>query len=376
MKHKQTCKIMTRHLKATSVRTFLALALLTLTSVEGLAQQEKEVSQKEMLEIYDKVKTPYKYGLVLVGATNKQLTDCPTIFRRDKKWYMCFIVFNGRGYETWLAKSDDLLHWQKLGRLLSFSKSSDWDCNQKGGYIALTDTKWGGNYKLHSYDGKYWMSYFGSNSKGYEKGSLAAGVAFTSGNPTLPHEWQRLDKPVLAPYDTNASWWDNSKIYKNSIIEDKKRLTGHRFVMFYNAKGNAERIGMAVSDDMIHWQRFGKDPVLDHHTGITGDAYLQRINGLWVMFYFGAKYHKNPKIAAWNTFACSRDLIHWTDWDGEELIKPSEDYDELYAHKSCVIKWKGTVYHFYCACDNHRHRGIALATSKDLGKSTVRFPEK
>jgi len=31
------------------------------------------------------------------------------------------------------------------------------------------------------------------------------------------------------------------------------------------------------------------------------------------------------------------------------------------------------VYHFYCAVDKNGNRGIALATSKDMGKSKLHF---
>jgi hypothetical protein len=88
------------------------------------------------------------------------------------------------------------------------------------------------------------------------------------------------------------------------------------------------------------------------------------------MFYFGAFW--KPK--AFDRFACSYDLVNWTDWTGEDLISPSEPYDSQYAHKPFVIKDKGVVYHFYCAVDGQNRRGIAVATSKDIGKSTLRFP--
>lgn len=83
---------------------------------------------------------------------------------------------------------------------------------------------------------------------------------------------------------------------------------------------------------------------------------------------------KNHNKGAWNTFACSYDLINWTDWSGEYLVQSSEDYDSRYAHKSCVIKHDGVVYHFYCSVDKNNRRGIALATSKDLGKSKIVYP--
>jgi len=114
-----------------------------------------------------------------------------------------------------------------------------------------------------------------------------------------------------------------------------------------------------------------KDPVLDHHVGITGDPYIEKIGNVYVMFYFGA-FYKGISGAS-NHFACSYDLMNWTDWKGKALIEPSEKYDEVFAHKSFVVKYKGVVYHFYCAVNKLDQRGIAVATSKDLGKSTLNF---
>ena len=335
--------------------------------------KDNAVSAEKMESIYKEVKTPYKYGLVMVTPDKNQKMDCPSVFRKGESWYMTYIIYNGRGYETWLAKSADLLHWENQGRLLSFtdSTSSDsavWDANQKAGYIALQDYRWGGSYRLQRYKGKYWMSYFGGTSKGYEAGVLSEGIAFTGGDPATAHEWQRLDHPVLTVRDPDVSWWDDHTMYKSSVIWDKTNATGHPFVMYYNANGDSvnkkrgsERIGMAVSDDMIHWMRPRRDPVLDHFSGITGDAYIQKMGDLWVMFYFGAFWKGTH--GAFNRFACSYDLVHWTDWTGEDLIAPSEPYDAVFAHKSCVVKYKGVVYHFYCAVDKKDHRGIALATS-------------
>lgn len=360
----------------------LILPLLALCACSPSEPKPTVVSEEVMQEIYEEVKTPYKYGLVLTGSDIDKKTDCPTIFRRDGKWYMYYFVFDGRGYETWMAESDNLLDWTTTGRVLSFSDDTDWDSNQKGGYLALPDTDWGGEYGIEQYDGKYWMTYFGGSSTGYEAGLLSIGVAYTEGDPTVPHEWKRLDKPVLMSTDEDASWWDNITMYKNAVTRDPERLTGHDFLMYYNAKGDsvskvrgAERIGLAVSDDMVHWKRYGTEPLLEHGpAGITGDAYLQKIGDVWVMFYFGAFWESRPGISAWNSFGCSYDLINWTDWTGEDLIEPTEDYDAMFAHKSCVIKHDGIVYHFYCSVDKDDRRGIALATSVDLGQSTVEYP--
>ena len=141
--------------------------------------------------------------------------------------------------------------------------------------------------------------------------------------------------------------------------------------MYYNGKikSGYERIGMAVSTDMIHWKRFGTEPVVangeDQQRGISGDPQIVRMDDLWVMFYFGAFWQPG----AFDTFACSTDLVHWTKWTGPHLIQPSEPWDKTYAHKPWVIKHDGVVYHFYCAVGD-QGRVIALATSKDLRTSS------
>jgi len=351
-------------------------------------QAQDIVPEKVMQAIYDEIKTPLKYGLVLSPSDNRHKMDCPTVFRKNGKWYMSYLVYDGksgkdgRGYETWLAESEDLLRWNTLGRILPFAaeNSGRWDENQRAGYIALIDYQWGGTYEPQKFDDKYWLSYFGGTGRGYERGRLEIGIANTTGAITTAHEWQTFDKPLLSPLDEDAGWWENITQYKSAVIWDKKKTLGHPFVLYYNAGGinpannvKAERIGIALSDDMLHWKRYPGNPVVNHEQGITGDGVIQQIGEVYVMFYFGA-FHKNRPYKAFNTFACSYDMVHWTDWTGDDLIFPTEKYDNLFAHKSCVIQWEGVVYHFYCAVNEDDQRGIALAVSKDKGESLLHFP--
>ena len=189
-------------------------------------------------------------------------------------------------------------------------------------------------------------------------------------HPDRAEEWSRLPaNPVLAPNQPDARDFERLTLYKSTVIEDASRSLGKQFVMYYNAKtkNSFERIGMAVSGDMIHWSRHGQAPVIANgeaqERGISGDPQIVRMGKIWVMFYFGAFWQ--PK--AFDTFAASYDLVHWTKWTGAHLIAPSEPWDIEYAHKPWLVKWKGTVYHFYCAVGNEG-RVIAVATSRDMRK--------
>ena len=357
--------------------------LLTL-SVYG-----QQISKEEMQHIYQEVRTPYKYGMVVAPTDNYHKIDCPTVFHIGDKWLMTYVVYNGkdgtdgRGYETWLAESDDLLHWTTKGRILSY-KDAGWDMNQRGGFPALVDWTWDGSYELGVFKNKYWMTYIGGHGTGYEavREPLNIGMAWTNGDITQAHEWQSADTPLLSINDKDVQWWEKLVQYKSTIYDDPAKTLGKRFVMFYNAGGinpvnqlKAERIGIALSNDLKKWKRYDGNPVFANEVGgiITGDAQIAKMGDSYVMFYFKA-YDPSRKYNAFNTFAVSRDLIHWQTWDGEDLIIPSKPYDEMFAHKSYVLKHDGVVYHFYCAVNNDQQRGIAVATSVPMGRSEIHFP--
>jgi predicted GH43/DUF377 family glycosyl hydrolase len=327
-----------------------------------------DVGTNTMRQIYDEVKTPFKYGVVLPGGGPDEYVDCPSLFRKGGHWYMMYVAITNKvGYQTFLARSDDLLHWEKLGRVLSFSGTNQWDAWQADGGIALADYWWNGSHELEKYDGKYWLSYIGGHKQGYETDPLSIGMAWTK-SPDEATEWQRLEaNPVLGPKQPDARGFETKTLYKSQIIHDQTEFLGWPFIMYYNGKfkNGFEQIGMAVSHDMKHWSRYGTNSVVvngaEKQRGISGDPQIVKIGKVWVMFYFGAGW----KPRAFDTFACSYDLVHWTKWNGQNLIEPSEPFDKIYAHKPWVLKWHGVVYHFYCAVGN-QGRVIALATSRDL----------
>lgn len=181
----------------------------------------RTVSAETMKRIYEEVKTPCKYGIIIRGAARKAV-DCPSIFRHGGKWYMVYVCMNKLGYETHLASSDDLLHWTTLGKILPFRKTG-WDAWQGDGGIALHDFAWGGSGALHTFDGKYWMSYIGGALQGYETDPLAIGMAWTT-TPERPVEWNRIaENPVLRRDQSDARPFEKETLYKSNIVYDKEQ---------------------------------------------------------------------------------------------------------------------------------------------------------
>lgn len=120
-----------------------------------------------------------------------------------------------------------------------------------------------------------------------------------------------------------------------------------------------------MSDNGVDWKRYYDKPIIDETNDIgafiSGDPQIVLIDGIYVMFYF-----RLVNGRAYNTFACSEDLIHWEKWNGEPLIQREYEWENVYAHKSYVLKHNGVVYHFYCAVNDKKERFIALATSEKI----------
>ena len=71
----------------------------TETESSGLPET---VEPSRMQAVYEEISTPYKFGLVLIPPDPSKKVDCPSVFRKDDRWYMTYLVYDGRGYETWL----------------------------------------------------------------------------------------------------------------------------------------------------------------------------------------------------------------------------------------------------------------------------------
>ena len=326
------------------------------------------MEQAILESVYEKIKTPYKYGAVL--KFDGHYCDSPVVFRHGDRYLMSFIKIDKKctmGYTTHIAESRDLLHWTVLGQILT--GNNGWDSCQTGGYAQFQNNDFYGDNRLRKINGKYRFAYIGGSLTGYETDPLMIGTA-SADDPADLSSYRKDPAPILRPDDPDARYGETKTLYKPQMFADEKQTLGFPYVCAYNAKNetNRESIFLAVSRDGGHWQRYGRDAVIsvfdcDDSVCINGDPQIVRIDGHYVMFYFlfGAKTG-----GAYDTFAVSDDLIHWTKWDGEPLIRPVYPWENVHAHKPWVICENGVVYHFYCAVNDKNERYIALASNQAL----------
>lgn len=333
-------------------------------------KQFPPITDSQMQEIYNAIKTPIKLGAVIKWEND--FTDSPTVFKMGDRFYMYFIAISKNctkgGYETHLATSKDLVNWEYLHPIFLRNELDHWDSKQCAGYAAFKDIYYNGTNQLNKIGGNYYISYLAGNSDGYEPDPLFMGLAKTK-DPTDANSFIRLENPILRPDDNDSREKERKTLYKSCLFEDVLGVTGYPYVNIYNAKteDNSERIFLAVSKDGENWERYGNTHVLDmktinHNTLITGDPQIICINNIYVMFFFHYCHGKG----AYNTFACSKDLVNWKVWNGTPLIEPTEPWENIHAHKTWWIRNNGINYHFYCAVNDKNERFIALATSEKI----------
>ncbi len=319
--------------------------------------------------VYEELRTPYKYGPVM--KLDGALCDSPSVFRLGDAWYMSFIRIDRQvetsGYESYLARSTDLLHWEVLFPILRRSERPVWDARQCAAYAAYIDNDLDGDFRIRKVNGAYYFSYLGGNLDGYETDPLMMGQCRAE-DLLDPATYTRFDRPILSPHDPDSRPGERKTLYKSDLFIDDRLTLGHRYVNAYNAKDadDVETIFLAVSDDGEHWRRYGDRCIFaEPGAQITGDPLILRQGELYIMLYFVLR-----DGVTWNTFAASYDLVHWTRWEGEPLIRGQEPFEDVFAHKVSLVFRDGVPYHFYCAVNRAGERCIALATGRKLPELT------
>ncbi|MBM3278119.1 MAG: hypothetical protein FJY95_08555 [Candidatus Handelsmanbacteria bacterium] len=294
-------------------------------------------------------------------------TDAPCVYQlpgQPEVWYLSFIGFDGQGYNSFVARSRDLLRWEHLGLAMGFGPEGAFD---HGGRVV-------GAYLYESYEvraprllqqarGRFWTLY-GSYplQGGYELRPGYEGVAQSDDGL----RWRRAkDAPILSVHDADCGAWEQSCIYQPWLLAHEGR-----YYNFYNAaEEGTEQTGLALSDDLLHWRRHPGNPVVRVRPGgydavFASDPKVFRDGDHWTMIYFGVGREGAHIMAAF-----SRDLEHWSAHP-EPLYAAGGHpggLDRQYAHKISLVyrPENDTSYMYYCAC-GPQGRGIGLISSRPL----------
>lgn len=301
------------------------------------------------------------------GFEDVHKTDVPTVFQLpgDAKWYMTFIGFDGKGYQSFMAESDDLLQWTHLRLAMGYGPKDSFDY---GGVVLgaflYKDYDIKAPRTLKKKNGQYY-SLYGAYPRqgGYELRPGYEGVACSADGMI----WERArDDPILSVHQKDCGTWEKDCIYQPWLLE----YEGTYYNYYNAAHGSIEQMGLALSHDLLEWDRYNRNPVIPHgpkgsyNERFSSDGKVFRDQDHWVNFFFGV-----GRGGAHVMTAFSRDLYHWT-VDSDPIYQSGGNpsgLDKQYAHKISLV-WNPaneTYYLFYNAVGN-QGRGIGLITSKPL----------
>jgi predicted GH43/DUF377 family glycosyl hydrolase len=319
-------------------------------------------------------RTPYKYGkLVFSASTDPGAFDCksvddPFVFLHEGTFHMLYIGFDGTGYQTGLAKSADLVNWERVACVARRDPSSKYTRYNIALACLLHEHELTSRGKLKKIRGRYLGAWNAYPNAGYEAGAAVIGLAWSD---DLLH-WELTD-PILFPND--GASWEHGGLYRPNLIEQDGV-----FYLFYNAKtdtlpkseggGWHEQSGVATSRDLKTWTRYESNPILRNGGPDSWDArfasnpFVVQHKDVWGMYYFGFDMHGKAR----ELLALGPDRYHFSKVNEVMIdVGASGTVDETFAHKPCVIFHDGVLYHFYCAVSGkwpHEVRGISVARSK------------
>jgi predicted GH43/DUF377 family glycosyl hydrolase len=321
----------------------------------------------EGLEIPGELKTPHKIGRLVLkssgknGAFDSESVDVPFVFRDGKRFLMTFVGFDGTGYQTGLASSDNLIDWKPEGVILARDPKSPVISSNAALTWILRENDVFSEGSLRKVGGVCLGTYHAYPRPGYEEGPAVIGLCRSRDLV----KWE-IEPPCLRAQDGAA--WERGGLYKSCLLEHEGA-----YYLFYNAKTEArrwtEQTGFATSRDLKTWTRFAANPVLPNggpgsvDEVFSSDPCVLRYRDRWAVFY----YSLDRKGVARDLLAISPDLRTFRKCDGVLIdVGPPGSVDSQYAHKPSVIWHDGVLFHFYCAVSKEHGRGISFAASRKV----------
>lgn len=317
-------------------------------------------------------RTPHKYGKLVLdksshaGSFDSKGVDCPFVFSVGERFYMTYVGFDGIGYQTGLAHSDDLMHWTKTGLILGRDPKSKYTRYNVALTAILRDDAVTSAGSLKKIRGRYLGTWHAYPEAGYETGAAVIGLAWSDDL----RRWD-LDQPILLPAD--GAPWERGGLYKSYLVEERGT-----FYLFYNAKDKTqgiwhEQIGVATSKDLKAWHRHPGNPIIPNgprgswDERFASDPFVLRRRGEWAVFYFGLSKEGRAR----ELLALGTDPYHLRKVPEIIIdIGSPGSIDDRFAHKAALISSRGDLYHFYTAASGNGIgegddvRGISVARSR------------
>lgn len=226
----------------------------------------------------------------------------PSVVSWNGTLYNFFSAYDGKTWHTGLATSRDGLTWTVVNPKLFSPDPKTWE----GDYIAANGSAlWSASEFLYWYQG----------GRDPQVGLIRSPDG---------HSWTRNPQPVLGPGPRGS--WEARGVGDPYVIRAGKYL-----YMYYLGQDLAQRqrLGVARSEDGVRWTKYKTNPILElggpdtfDEIGLGEPAVFVVESSYW-MLYTGRDRQERRAIG----LARSQDGIHWTRVSTSPVLKGREGWD-------------------------------------------------
>ena len=186
------------------------------------------------------------------------------------------------------------------------------------------------------------------------------------------------DEPIITLDCENPAQWEND-INRNCVM---KNPIGDGYLMWYTGQwwdGNdgKSKIGIARSEDGIHFERFLSEPVLVPEADFEKDSVMNPFvmyeKGKFRMWYAAGETYE-PNVIC---YAESTDGIHWKKYGQNPIFvcNPEKEYEQNRIGAVDILKEDNGYLMFYIGYRDINTACICAARSEDGITNWVRVPE-
>jgi hypothetical protein len=146
--------------------------------------------------------------------------------------------------------------------------------------------------------------------------SLSIGAIFLFCSKNEKHEYPRLARGQIVLQGDQGQWDENSVHTLSVVLANQGgfKYWGYYGLDYYNGPAEKRKAGLAFSDDLVHWQKFPGNPILESNCRWPS---VIRANGMFHMFYEEYDQDMTSRIIRMS----SGDGVHFS---GREVVVPSE----------------------------------------------------